>query len=87
MCCHSSDKNGKNRKNKGHNHSIFMMIICFLPLVILIYNLMVSNNTLTGTLSWFNLVYLLCPLMFVFMIFSMRSGHHRHSDDCYDERE
>jgi len=73
-----------NEKNHGHGkHMLFMFIGCLAPiLIVVILNLFgFANGVVAKAISPF--LFLLCPLMHIFMMKGMMSNK---SSKCHDEK-
>lgn len=68
-----------------HNHGLMMALCCGVPLILLL--VAVSYFGLSRSyLTWF--IFLLCPIMHIFMMRGMHKGHKEEaSDDEEDSRE
>lgn len=81
MKCHNHEDDNKNTENekkvnhKGHNHGLLMIVLCLIPMGIVLIVPLLSNTINTQSNPLIYLFVLLCPLMHILMMFSMRKNH------------
>ena len=72
-----SDKNNQHQ----HGNHMWMMLACFLVMGFGIWGVSNSANFSGGNFSW--LLFLLCPLMHLFMMKGMCKKDNEDNNDCH----
>jgi hypothetical protein len=83
MSCHGNEK--EKQGHHGHNplkHMLHMVLCCGLPLLIVSFLPAISRMSPNASIYVSKIVPFLCPLMMVFMFFSMARGQKKGS--CCD---
>lgn len=69
-------------KKKGLSHGLLMLVCCLVPMVALVAFLPQIRNSTSG-FNWSWLIFLLCPLMHIFMM----KGMHGDEKSCHDNEK
>ncbi len=66
--CHTGDQDNQNHKGHSKNHMLMMLLCCLAPIALIAILPLVGFKNISGGF----LILLLCPLMHVGMMFSMK---------------